>query len=258
MSNLTLAQIENIVIDAGVVYIDYGVPATERMLAPTRGGNTFVVEQEIKTIERDGSRGKEKGLRRIITENATLTVQLLNLSQENLKLALPGADLSVGGVITNGDGSILDTDYLTNITLIGETMKSETKVITLYNALADNGLSVSMTAKEESVVELQFSAHYDPTDLSSPIYKIEEVPPAGTFTVTFTVTNISGGAPLENASVTFYGATKLTNVSGVAAFANVAVGINRPWEIAKGGFTTRFGSVDVDGNEAVAVALTAI
>ena len=256
MSNLTLAQIENIVIDAGVVYINYGEGETERMLAPTRGGNTFVVEQEIKTIERDGSRGKEKGLRRIITENATLTVQLLNLSQENLKLALPGADLSVGGVITNGDGSILDTDYLTNITLIGETMKGETKVITLYNALADNGLSVSMTAKEESVVELQFSAHYDPTDLSSPIYKIEEVPPAGTYTVTFTIDDSVN--PIENASVTFYGATKLTSALGVAVFSNVAEGVNRPFEIRKGGFQTYFGSVDVDGEEAVDVSLTAI
>lgn len=256
MSNLTLAQIENVIIEAGVVYVDYGEP-TERRLAPTRGGNTFVVEQEVKIIERDGARGKEKGLRRIVTENATLTVQLMNLSQDNLKLALPGADLSLG-VITNGDGSIPDGDYLKNITLIGDTMGGETKVITLYNALSDNGLSLGMTPKDESVVELQFSAHYDPTNLSSPIYKIEEVPPAGTYTVTFTVTNIAGGAPLQDASVTFYGATKLTNVSGVAVFSNVAAGINRPYEVRKGGFRTFLGSVDVAAATPVAVALTAV
>lgn len=251
--NLTLEQIENIVIDAGVVYVDYG-ELTEAMLAPTRGGNTFVVERVVRIIERDGARGKEKGLRRIEEENATLTVRLMNLSQENLKLALPGANLDAG-VITNGNGNISVDDYK-NITLVGENMKGENKVVTLYNAISDNNLTVNMTAKDESVVELQFSAHYDPEDLGAPIYKIEDVEKPGTHTVTFNVDD--GTADVEGAQVIFFGGSQPTNASGAAVFSNVAEGDNRPFEIRKGGFETFFGSVDVSGDETVNVSLTAI
>lgn len=176
MSNLTLEQIESIVIDAGLVYVDYGLP-TERLLAPTRGGNTFTVEREFHTMEVDGVRGKAKGLRRIVTENATLTVRLLGLSQANLAVALPGASYNaVTGVITGGADQIISTDYLANIALIGDNMAGKTKAITLFNALQDGNLSLSLSPKEEGVVELTFSAHYDLVNLSSPIYRIEEVP----------------------------------------------------------------------------------
>lgn len=175
VSNLTLAQIESIVIDAGLVYLDYGLPA-ERLLAPTRGGNTFTVEREIHTMEVDGVRGKAKGLRRIVTENAMLMVRLLGLAQENLAAALPGATYNaLTGVIAGGSGQLVATSYLTNVTLIGEAMGGRNKVITLFNALADGGLTIAMTPKEEAVVEVVFSAHYDPVNLVSPIYRIEEV-----------------------------------------------------------------------------------
>lgn len=175
MPNLSVEQIGSVVIDEGLVYINYG-ELTERLLAPTRGGNSFVVEREVRTIEVDGIRGKAKGLRRVVSENATLTVRLLGLTQENLKLALPGADLDAG-VITNGGGDIPETDYLANVTLIGETLAGDLKVITLYNALVDGNLSLSMAPKDEGVVELQFAAHYDPQDLNQPIYQIEDVTP---------------------------------------------------------------------------------
>ena len=68
MKTVTTAQIENIQLGPGVVYVDYGL-AGERILAPTRGGNSFVVEQDIRIIERDGALGKEIGLRRIIRED---------------------------------------------------------------------------------------------------------------------------------------------------------------------------------------------
>lgn len=253
--DLTLEQIEDVVIDHGVVYVNYG-EVDERMLAPTRGGNSFVVEREIKIIERDGARGKEKGLRRIISENATLTVRLMNLSQENLKLALPGANFEAG-VITNGDGSIPNEDYIKNVTLVGETMSGENKVITLYNALNENGLNVNLAPKDESVVELQLAAHYDPADLSSPIYKIDQVEAPGTYTVTFTVND--GTSPVEGASVIFSGTSKLTNASGVAMFSSIPEGSNRPYEIRKGGFETFFGSADIVDNDVnVGVSLTEI
>ncbi|WP_010249226.1 hypothetical protein [Acetivibrio cellulolyticus] len=175
MGNLTTKQLENVVLDAGVIYINYGL-TDERVLAPCREGIVFVVEQEFKDIEYDGQRGKTKGMRRIISENASITANVMDLSQENIKLALAGSNMDgTTKAITNGTGEIASADYLANITAVGLNMKGEYKVITLYNAMADNGLNIEMNDKEEASIELQFSAHYDPTNLSSPIYKIEQV-----------------------------------------------------------------------------------
>ena len=172
--NVTTAQIANVLIDTGVVYLDYGL-GTQRILAPTRGGNSFVVEQDVKVIERDGAMGKEKGLRRVIKEDATLTVKFMDMSISNLKMALAGSTATATKVTNTVDGAILDTEYFTNVTLVGTDMAGKSKVITLFKALADNGLSVEMADKDESVVEVVFSGHRDPTDNTSPLYTIEEL-----------------------------------------------------------------------------------
>lgn len=173
--SLTTEQLQNIVIDTGVVYVNYG-ELDEKILGPCKGGNSFLVEQEFKDVEYDGRRGKTKGMRRIINENASLTVRLMDLSQDNIKLALAGANIDgTTKAITNGDRTILDTEYLKNVALVGTTTGGKNKVVTLYNVLSDNGLSMEMVDKDELAVEIIFSAHYDPSDLASPIYKIEEV-----------------------------------------------------------------------------------
>lgn len=169
---LTLEQIENVVIDAGVVYVNYGV-AGERQLAPCRGGNTFNVDAEIREIEFDGARGKTKGMRRKIREDASLIVRLADMSLENLHMALPGSVL-VGKKLTNGWG--IDADnYLTNVTLIGQDMKDDFKVITIYNGLMDEAFEAVYTDKEESIIELKISGHYDPADTSNKLWSIEDV-----------------------------------------------------------------------------------
>lgn len=258
MYNVTTNEIEKILIDTGVVILNYG-EADERKLAPCEGDNSFVVTQEIRDIEYNGRRGKTKGLRRITAEDATLTVNLLNLSQENLKLALAGANLEVGtGVITNGDGSIPDTDYLKNVTLVGETLDGGAKIITIYNAMADNGLSVTASKKGEAQVQVAFAAHYDPTNLASPIYRIQDAESVdlSAYDVTFTVTD-SMAEPVVGATVSFYGLTKTTDAAGEAVFAGVLEGTNRAYTIVKTGFVTESGAVTVEGaDEAVNVVMT--
>ena len=174
MRNVTTEQIENILLDTGVVYVNYGVSG-ERILAPTRGGNSFVVEQEVRVIERDGSLGKEKGFRRVVTEDAMLTVRLMDMSVDNLKLALAGATVNGTKITSTTDGTIADSEYLSNVTLIAKDMEGKSRVITLFNAMADNGLSVDLTDKDESVVEVVFAGHRDPTDYTQPLYTIDKV-----------------------------------------------------------------------------------
>jgi hypothetical protein len=257
MVNLTQEQIENIVIDTGVLYVDYG-EVGERILAPVRGENQFLVERTIRDIEFAGRRGKTKGLRRITEENAKLVVNLMDLSMENLALALSGATYGntdkyirlteylgegandgddvftlsqtpinpsqtasfefwvdgtkvswtygveytisgttltvVEGTLSLGEalvasykydsdsdtatlvpGDITDSDYLTNIALVGVDLEGKSKIILLYNAMADNNLDWKMVDKDESVITVEFAGHWDPTNDEVKPYKVEEV-----------------------------------------------------------------------------------
>lgn len=164
-------KIDKVMIDAGLVYIDYGLE-TERLLGMCRGDNELSVEIEIREVEANGQKGKTKGARRKITENASLKVNLIDLSIENLKIALPGSTLTVGK-LENGWKISLE-DYIDNIVLIGKTMDDQYKKITLFNVLVDEALSLALTEKDEAVVEMTLSAHYDPTDLDSKLWSIED------------------------------------------------------------------------------------
>jgi hypothetical protein len=173
--------VKNLILDAGVVYVNYGL-ADERILGATQGGNTFVVEREIKEIEVDGAKGKVKGLRRLITENAMLTTNLREMSTENIKLALAGSTssdvLAADGVTKTHDsitssGDISDADYITNIALVAKVSgSSESVIVIVENALSDGEFNLSFEDKEESTTEVQFSAHYDPADLANVPYEI--------------------------------------------------------------------------------------
>jgi hypothetical protein len=173
--------VKNLILDAGVVYADYG-KATERILGATQGGNTFVVEREIKEIEVDGAKGKVKDLRRIITENAMLTTNLREMSAANFKLALAGSTstdvMAADGVTKTHDsikssGDISSSDYLDNVAIVAKVSGSnENVIIILDNALADGDFNLALEDKEESTLEVQLSAHYDPADLAKVPYEI--------------------------------------------------------------------------------------
>jgi len=125
-----------------------------------------------------------------------------------------------------------------------------TKVITIYNALVDNGLSITASEDSEAILELAFSAHYNPLDLTEPIYSIDDGVVAGTSTVTFTISGGAGGA-----TVKFAGRTVAEN-AGTAVFEGVAYGDNRPYEVHEDGYDSVYSSVTVDSaTEAVSVSL---
>lgn len=178
---ITKKTAENMIVDVGAVYLNYGVQGKERLWGATSGGASFEVEQEIKEIEADGLRGKGMGFRRKITENATLTINALEHSPENFHTALPGSVLEdlmddsgievIGKKIRSGVHVTLD-DYVDNIALVGNLSSGQEIVIILHNALADDNLTLETEDKEEAVPEIKFSAHYDPDDLEAPIYEI--------------------------------------------------------------------------------------
>lgn len=75
------------------------------------------------------------------------------------------------------------------------------------------------------------------------------------YAVTFTVT--SGGLPVDEATITANGVTKLTNSQGVAVFALPTVGIDLDYTVTKAGYGIAIGSIYVDASKAVEVVLSA-
>lgn len=180
--SLTQQQLENIQIDYGIVYVNYG-ETDEALLGPTRGGGTFNVTKNIREIEFDGRRGKTKGMQVVDEINAMLSVTHLNCSMETLKLAMPYATLEGDGSVTPYSitcksanvGVIPEDAYLKNITMFAKTVKGEYKKITLYNAMSENDFSFAATPKAEGTIAMEVYAHWDPTDDTKDLYKVEDV-----------------------------------------------------------------------------------
>jgi len=90
-SGLSAKTPERIFVDAGAVYINYGL-STQELLGATRGGNEFNLNREIRDIEVDGVRGSVKGLRRRTVCRPQITCNLIELSLGNLIKAIAGAN----------------------------------------------------------------------------------------------------------------------------------------------------------------------
>ncbi len=183
---IDIETVKNVLVDSGAVYIDYGL-GTEKILGATRGGNAFVVEQEIKMIEVDGARGPMKGHRRIINSVARINANFIELSTDMLKKALPGSvsvaypsaaakthdkitrtrDIESGLAGESGD------DYITNVALVGEIKGTTNPVVCIISeVLADGNLEMTMVEKDEAVVAMQFTAHFGPTTPDNEPYEI--------------------------------------------------------------------------------------
>lgn len=173
---VTKKTVKNMLLDAGVVYLNYGLD-NERILGATSGGNTFNVEREIREIEVDGVKGKTKGLRRKISENAHLTVNLKEMSPENIQIAFSGSTIDTSDAdydIIKSGGDITDNDYLENVALVVPVSGSDKHcIILLHNVLSDESLDLNLEDENEGIIEVQLSAHYDPEDLDAPIYEIK-------------------------------------------------------------------------------------
>ena len=107
-----------IVIDAGAVYLNYGL-SNQRLLGATRGGNEFTPGRVSKPIEVDGPKGRVIGFDRITEVNPQIIANLIELSVENLIACIAGANQSDRGYIVNewvavGDAAKVEFDLNQN------------------------------------------------------------------------------------------------------------------------------------------------
>lgn len=175
-------QIENIQIDFGMVFVNYG-ETSQAQLGLTRGGSEFSATKLVRDIEFDGRKGKTKGLQVIDEINAMLKTVIMDTSVATLSSLMPHLDLvaAVGetpAYITNADvGVIPDAKYLKNVTMFAKVLGGGYKKISLFNALAENDLVLAAKPKGEGEVSLEIHAHWEVGDGADQdkLFKVEDV-----------------------------------------------------------------------------------
>lgn len=163
-----------LLIDAGDIRVGYTNEASPgTFLCATRGGNTFTIEQEIRQMPVDGAHGPVKGDKRIISVTAKLKANCIEHSPTVWAHALPGATTSVESTYTevSRNTDISDSDYLTNVAIrgvvTGAGMDGEYAVLLIKNAICVGNFEISMVDKDEAVLPLEFTGHYDASDLDA-------------------------------------------------------------------------------------------
>lgn len=252
-SGVTTATFKRLLLDAGAVYKNWGLP-DQAVISATRGGNEFAVEREMRQIEVDNVHGKVKGTERIIAENARIVANFIEMTTEVILKALPGTRVTSANkpvvvpaeYVGSGDGTtttftldyfpvvagteriyvdgvlqtpgtaysinnatgqitfttapaageaitasytyesgtgtqdeitssgvILDTDYVTNIAIVGkDSGTGNPTVCIIENALSTGGLTLRTEDRNEAVLPVTFEAHYDPADVTHVPWKI--------------------------------------------------------------------------------------
>ncbi len=171
---------DEFIIDSGKLYLNYG-ESGEAALGATRGGSTFAINTEYKDMLVDGAKGPTKGGRRITKVEAILTVNMVEFNSTVLSKALSGSDVAdypstpakTHDKITRAL-QLASTDYLTNVAIVGEVSgKTATYFVGIIkNALADGNLEISLVDNDESVLSIQFKAHFDPSAMDTEPWEI--------------------------------------------------------------------------------------
>lgn len=165
---------DNLLIDAGAIYKNYGLIG-EALLGATSGGNEFQVVVKTRDVKVDGLKGAVKGLTRIVSTDVTLKVNMLEVTTETIRLALM-ADVDSTGIdydVITGKTEILLTDYIDNIALVGRISgKAKPVVIMLKNALSSDGIKFSNKDSADNILPITFTASIDPTAPTVSPYEI--------------------------------------------------------------------------------------
>lgn len=191
ISGLTAQTTQKLLLDAGAFFKNYNMVAVEgtesvpadtfesavaagKLLGATKGGGSFTAVPTFRSIEVDGARGELKGMKILETWEIKMGATLVEVSAETLKDALAISSIDTESNTTHdvitGNMCLKPTDYIDNITWVGNLSGSEeTVVIQIFNALNTKGLELSVEDKAEATIETEFVGHFD-------MDKVNEVP----------------------------------------------------------------------------------
>lgn len=171
----TPATPDHLMIDAGAVYKNYGLP-NEALIGATSGGNEFDVKPKTRDVKCDGIKGTAKGLTRLTNIEVTLKANFLEVTSDILIMALM-ADVDTTSNsdydIITGKTEIALSDYIDNIALVGRLSGSHLPVIIiLKNALSSDGIKFSNKDSSDNVLPVTFTASIDPENPTVSPYEI--------------------------------------------------------------------------------------
>jgi len=173
--SVSTEQMENVQIDYGTIYSNYG-ETDQAKLGPVRGGGEFGAEAKISAIEFDGANGADKGTQIVESIDASLSVVVLDSGIKSLAVAMPWATyddtLKTLTCATGNIGIIPSTGYLKNVTMFCKTVKGDFRKITLYNAMNLAKFAFKAEPKKQGEVSLELSAHWDHTDDTQNLFEI--------------------------------------------------------------------------------------
>jgi len=157
---------KNLLLNAGCLYKNYGIVGKEAPIGATAGGSEFDVNVKTRDVKCDGLHGLQKGLRFVTDMDISLKTALLEVTTENLAMALMANVDSTTDPdydIIKGKTEILDTDYIENIALVS-TISGSNKpcIIIISNVLCTDGLKFKTGDDADNTLATVFTGFGDP------------------------------------------------------------------------------------------------
>lgn len=184
-TGLNANTVKNLLLDTGAFFVNFDVTtdtvetATAKCLGATSGGGEFSAKPNIRSVDVDGAKGKVKGLDFLESWEVTMKANLLELRKDILQNALLASKTSSTTINTKsytkieGKNVIEETDYIDNITYIGNLVGStDPVIIQVFNALSTDGLNIKPKDNDDNIVELSVEGRYDVTTLDTPPFAI--------------------------------------------------------------------------------------
>ncbi len=195
---ITQQQLENIQIDYGMLYANYGLVG-ERRVGPTKGGATFTATATLRNIEFDGQKGKTKDMVVVEDINAMLAIANMDMSLDELAFAMPWANYASDKITAKSTnvGMVPAASFLENVVMFAKVAGGGYKKITLYNAMNTNPFTLAAVPKGEGTVGLEISAHWDPEDDTADLFEVEDVATLGDDTTKPTVVTVPADAATD-------------------------------------------------------------
>lgn len=162
---------ENLQLGSGAYYKNFVVgtdtveTASAKLIGATSEGGSFTAKATYRNVPVDGVHGDAKGMVFIDRWDANMAINTMEITTDNIKMALGAADVTVGEVkwdLIQGRIDVSDADYLDNITFVGRISGSnEPIIIQVLNALCTDGLVLQSKDNGNAVVALNFKGHVE-------------------------------------------------------------------------------------------------
>lgn len=192
---------KHLLLDAGAVYKNYGLPS-EAIIGATTGGNEFDFKPKPRQIKVDGVKvANAKGLQILDSIEITLKCNFLEATEEVLAMGLnadiekddPKNPTGYDRIIPRA--SIHDSDYIDNVAL-ATTISGSSKpiIIILKNTLSLAGLQIKSEDSKDITLPVTFTASADPQhpqEIPCEIHYPSDVASAALFYVTSAIIDSS-------------------------------------------------------------------